>query len=241
MVMRKLFYIISALVLVAVVIYMGSCVAKGGLVDPTDPITPAPEGNKDATVDPRTREITITKEGITVTAQHWSRYRVNQKYTTADMRSPFYYLETWEQAFQSEVFHVKIANGTPRLGVVADFKGTNMTDEREYVYRPMTINELEYKFVTKRMMDMKTKNSLQLAPQIMLNAMMADRRPLKAGQSIEGLLAFNVPSSQANKVWLTIVLEKEPETATAAYERLEFKYDFYQDLIMRAKQPVIKH
>ena len=91
--MRKFFYFALTIVLLGVSIYLNSC-AAGGAIDLTDPITPLPE-IKEGVVDPQTRAITIAKEGITVTTEHWSRTRLNRKYSTIDMRSPFYYLETW--------------------------------------------------------------------------------------------------------------------------------------------------
>lgn len=236
--MRKFSYIALALSVVMVAIYLNSCVGGGGVIDPTDPLLPAPE-LKEGVVDPKTNTITISKEGITVIFDHWSRTRLNRKYTNVDMRSPFFYLETWEQAYQHEVFHVTIKNETTK-NVIIDFKDTTMEDERKYVYRPMGVSEFKDKFVTKKMMDIKTNKGLQMASQIVLNEIYGDRRPIGPGKTGEGFLAFNIPSTQATKVSVNLILEKAPEVETAAYQRVEFRYDYIQDLVKRAEQPPIK-
>lgn len=238
--MRKFSYFAMTLLLLVLAIYLNSCAATkgGGLIDPTDPIIPSPE-IKDGTVDPRTRAITMTKEGVTVIVEHWSRTRVNNKYTNVDTRSPFYYLETWEQAYSSEVFHVTIKNETDR-NVVIEFKDVVMVDERKYEYRPITISEIKDKFVTKKMMDLKTNKGLSLAYEIMLNESHGNRRPIRPGKTVEGFVAFNLPSTLATKLYVRLVIEKAPVIATGSYERLEFRYDYLQDAVKRTSQPVIK-
>jgi hypothetical protein len=235
--MRKFSGVVLALALLVVVIYLGSCVG-GGMMDPTDPILPSPE-LKEGVVDPGTRGITITKDNISVTMEHWSRTRLNRKYTTVDMRSPFYYLETWEQTFRTEVFHVTVQNDTPR-GVVFDFNEATLSDEREYVYKPVEDDFYKYKFFTKKMMDLKTKNGMELLPHLMLENALAQGNTVPAGERRAGFIAFTAPSSQAEKVWVTLVLEKEPEVSTAAYEPVEFEFDYIQDLVLRARQPPVK-
>jgi len=236
-VMRKFSGVVLALGLLAVVIYLGSCIG-GGMMDPTDPILPSPE-LKEGVVDPATRGITITKENVSVTVQHWSRTRLNRKYTTVDMRSPFYYLETWEQTFRTEVFHVTIKNDTPR-SVVFDFNETTLSDEREYVYKPVERDFYKYKFFTKKMMDLKTKNGMERLPQMMLKNALGQGNVVPAGETRSGFVAFTAPSSQAEKVWVKLVLEREPEVSTAAYEPVEYRFDYIQDLVLRSKQPAIK-
>jgi hypothetical protein len=236
-VMRKFSSVVLALALLVVVMHLGSCIG-GGLMDPTDPILPSPE-LKEGVVDPNTRAITITKEGISVTLEHWSRTRLNRKYTTVDMRSPFYYLETWEQTFQTEVFHVTIKNDTPR-NVLFNIKEATLSDEREYVFKPVERDFYRYKFFTKKMMDLKTKNGMEMLPQIMLENALDKGNAVPPGKTRAGFIAFTAPSSQAEKVWVRLVLEKEPEVATAAYEPVEFRFDYIQDLVLRAKQPAIK-
>jgi hypothetical protein len=235
--MRKFSSVVSVLALLAVVIYLGSCVG-GGLMDPTDPILPSPE-LKEGVVDPSTRGITITKEGISVTMQHWSRTRLNRKYTTVDMRSPFYYLETWEQTFQTEVFHVTIKNDTPR-SVLFNIKEATLSDEREYVFKPVERDFYRYKFFTKKMMDLKTKNGMEILPHLMLENALDKGNTVPAGETRSGFIAFTAPSSKATKVWVQMVLEKEPEVSTAAYEPVEYKFDYIQDLVLRARQPPVK-
>ncbi len=223
--------------LLGTIIYICSC-AGGGMIDATDPITPAPELSE-GTVDPATRAITITKEGITVTVEHWSRTRLNRKYTTVDMRSPFFYLETWPQSFQSDVFEVTIKNDTPKK-LILNLKETRLEDEREYKYSPLGIEELKYKFVTKKYMDLRTKKGLELARSIILNEALGPQKVIPAGKTVSGFMVFTVPSSQAVKVWLVITLEKEPESATAAYERVQFRFDYVQDVVLRRNQPPVK-
>ncbi len=236
-VMRKFSGVVLALGLLAVVIYLGSCIG-GGLMDPTDPILPSPE-LEEGVADPSTRAITITKDNISVTLEHWSRTRLNRKYTTVDMRSPFYFLETWEQTFQTEVFHVTIKNDSPR-SVMLNFKEVTLTDEREYVFKLVEDDFYRYKFLTKKMMDLKTKNGMEVLPQIMLENALDKGNTVQAGETRSGFIAFTAPSSQAEKLWVRLVLEKEPEVATAAYEPVEYKFDYIQDLVLRAKQPAIK-
>ena len=236
-IMRKFSSVVSALALLAVVIYLVSCLG-GGMMDPTDPILPSPE-LKEGVVDPNSRAITITKENVSVTAQHWSRTRLNRKYTTVDMRSPFYYLETWEQTFQTEVFHVTIKNDTPR-SVLVNLNEATLSDEREYVYKPVERDFYRYKFFTKKMMDLKTKNGMEMLPHIMLENALSGGNTVPAGETRSGFIAFTAPSSQAEKVWIKLVLEKEPEVSTAAYEPVEYEFDYIQDLVLRAKQPAIK-
>jgi len=237
--MRKISCFALFLMLSTMVIYLCSCASSGGGVDlKNDPLKPSPE-LKEGTVDPSTNAITITKEGITVTVEHWSRARLDRKFTNASQRSPFFYLETWPQSMQSEVFHVKIKNDTPR-GVLVDFKETKLYDERKYEYFVVTLDDLRYKFVTKSYMDLKTKNGLDIAKQILLMEVLGPSRLIPAGQSAEGFLPFFTPSSQAEKVWLIVVLEKEPEVATAAYQRVDFRYDFKQDLVLRKTQQPTK-
>ncbi|MGB9596053.1 MAG: hypothetical protein ACPL7B_07205 [Candidatus Poribacteria bacterium] len=237
--MRKISYFTLILMLSAMAIYLCSCASSGGGVDiKNDPIKPSPE-LKEGTVDPATNAITITKEGITVTVEHWSRARLDRKFTTASQRSPFFYLETWSQSMQSEVFHVRIKNDTPR-GVLVNFKETKFYDERKYEYFVVGLDELQYKFVSRHYMDLKTKNGLELAKQILLTEILGPSRLIPAGQSVEGFVPFYTPSSQAEKVWLILVLEKEPEVATAAYQRVDFRFDFKQDLTLRKTQPPTK-
>jgi len=235
--MRGFSRVTLAILLSAMVVYLCSCTG-GGTVDSTDPILPSPE-IKEGSVDPINRIITITKDDITVIVQHWSKYRLNRKYTTVDMRSPFYYLETWEEGFRSDVYHVTIKNDTPRKLIVL-FDETMVKDERDYIYKPQTFDELKYRYVTKKHMDLKTKRGLVIARQIILSEVLGPKAEIPAGETVEGFLPFNVPSSQATKVNLTIAMEKEPETATGSYEPIEFQFAYIQDLILRAKQPATK-
>jgi len=232
--MRKFAYLALNIASAAVVImYLSSCFAGGGGAG-KDPITPAPD-LKEGTVDPRTRAITITKGGVSVTVEHWSKYRLDHKYTTPTTRSPFFYLGTWSQSFQSEAFWVTIKNDTPR-GVVVNFKETKLYDERKYEYVPTELDELEYRFRTKGYFDLKAKNGLELARQILLMAVLGPKRLVPAGKTVGGFIAFYTPSKQAATVWLIITLEKEPELATAAYEKLSYRYDFVQNLALRTTQ-----
>ena len=238
--MRRLLYFATSLMLCFMVIYLCSCAAGGVSIDlKKDPIKPATDLNKEATINPSTNALTMTKEGITVTVEHWSRARLDQKYTTASMRSPFFYLETWSQSFQSEAFHVKIKNDTSR-GAVVDLKETKLYDERQYEYAPTTYDEIKYKFTSKSYMDLKTKNGLETAKQILLSEVLGPSRLIPAGKEVEGFLPFFTPSTQAEKVWVIVRLEKEPETATGIYQKAEFRFDFTQDLALRRIQPPTK-
>jgi len=233
--MRKFSYITLPIALLAMVVYLCSCaVGGGGIVDPSDPLTPSPE-IKEGTVDPSTRAITISKEDITVTSEHWSKKRVDRKYSTVDMRSPFFYLETWAQSFQTDVFHVTITNNSPREVLVV-FKETTIEDEREYLYKPTQMDFFTYKFRTKKMMDLKTKRGLEEARYIVLSEVIGPKRAIAPGQTVSGFIPFTVPSTQAHKVWLTLTLEKEPDLATKSYERIQFRFDYVQDLVLRARQ-----
>ena len=209
-------------------------------MDPLNPIFPAEEQKDGGVVDPMQRTITITKEGVTVIAQHWSKTRLNRKYTTVDMRSPFYYLDTWEQSNQNEAFHVTIKNDN-KTKVVILFKECIMEDAREYVYRPVPrIDDYEYKFRMKNMMDLRTKRGLEAARQILLSEILKPRNEVLGGQTRSGFIAYTTPSTKAEQVWLTVVMEKEPEAATASYERLSFKFDFVQDLVLFKRQPAVR-
>ncbi|MFC1718626.1 hypothetical protein ACFL6S_33550 [Candidatus Poribacteria bacterium] len=236
--MRKFLYIVLSIALLAMVMHLCSC-AGGGSIDPTDPILPALDLTE-GTVDPITRAITVTKEDITVVSEHWSRTRLNRKYTTVDTRSPFYYLEIWEQAYKSEAFHVTITNNTPR-NVVFSFKDSIMEDEREYEYNTITdIQDLRYRFVTKRLMDLRTKKALELAPQIMLVGKLHEGNTIPPGQTVDGFLLYTTPSTIAEKVWLNVVVEKEPESRTAAYEKVRFRFPYTQDRVLLKRQPPMK-
>jgi len=239
--MRRLLYLATSLMLCFMVIYLCSCAAGGGVsIDlKKDPIKPATDLNKEATIDPSTNALTMTKEGITMTVEHWSRARLDQKYSTASMRSPFFYLETWPQAYQSEVFHVKIKNDTSKR-VVVDLKETKCYDERQYEYAPTTYDQIKYKFASKSYMDLKTKNGLETAKQILLSELLGPSRLIPAGKEVEGFLPFFTPSTQAEKVWVIVRLEKEPEIATGIYQKVEFRFDFTQDLALRRIQPPTK-
>jgi hypothetical protein len=209
------------------------------MVDSTDPIIPSPE-IKEGTVDPMSRAITITKDDITVISDHWSKRRLNRKYTTVDMRSPFYYLETWDQGFTSEVFHLTITNNTSQKVIVL-FKEITLEDERDYVYRVVTdMNDFKYKFATKQMMDLRTKRGLQIAPQIILSEKLGQRAEILPGETVDGFIPFTTPSTQAEKMSFNVVLEKEPESATATYEKVIFRFDYKQDLILLKRQPATK-
>jgi len=238
--MRRFLYFTMGLMLCAMAVYLCACAAGGVSYDTAkDPIKPAPDLNKDSTIDPSANAITITKEDITVTVEHWSRARLDNKFTTSSQRSPFYYLDTWPQSLQSEVFHVKITNNTPR-GVVMNFKETKLYDERQYEYVPTTLEEIHYKFVSKNLQDLKTKHGLEAAPQILLQTILGPKSLIPAGKTMEGFVPFFTPSTMAEKVWLIIVLEKEPETATAAYQKVSFRFDYIQNLTLRKTQPVTK-
>lgn len=234
-VMRKVSRIALIIALSVVAVYLCSCATiGGGIVDVNDPIIPSPE-LRAGVVDPETKAITITKDNITIIVEHWSKYRLDRKYTTIDMRSPFFYLETWPQSFQSDVFHITIKNDTPR-SLIFDFKESILEDDREYVYRPSGIDDFKYKFITKKYMDLKTKKGLELAPRIMLSGVLGKKREIKTGKTAAGFLPFTVPSPQATKVFLTLVMEKAPETATGSYEQIKFNFDYIQDLVLRSQQ-----
>lgn len=225
--------------LVALSFYIYSCASSGGGVDiKNDPIKPLPE-IKEGTIDPTNNAITISREGVTVTVEHWSRARLDRKYTTAGTRSPFFYLETWPQSLQSEVFHVTIKNETPR-SITLLVKETTFNDERKYVYTPVSLEDIRYKFTQKQYMDLKTKNGLDLATQILLLEKLGPSATIPAGKEIDGFLSFFPPSSQAEKVWLIITLEREPETPTAIPKKDVFRFDFKQDLVLRKTQPPTK-
>lgn len=238
-VMHKFSYFtLPALLVVAV--YLCSCVG-GGVVDRTDPIIPLPE-MKEGTVDPATNSITIVKDDITVLVQHWSRTKLNRKYTNVDTRSIFYYSESWPQAYRTEVFHVTVTNNTPR-NVVFSFKESTMEDEREYVYvyqSKTALEDIKYKFVTKKLMDLKTKNSLAHAREILLSEILGKGAIIPPGKTIGGFIYFSTPSTIATKVWLNVVLEKEPEVSTAAYEKVAFRFDYIQDIALLKRQPPVK-
>jgi hypothetical protein len=235
--MRKFSDIALSAALLVVVVYFCSCGTS--VIDPYDPILPAPE-QQEGVADPVQRTITVAKEGVTITVQHWSKTRLNRKYTTVDMRSPFYYQESWEQSFQKEVFHVTIKNDNPGKLVVL-FKETVMTDEREYVYRPIVrIDDFKNAFMMKQMMDLRTKRGLQIAREIMLSEVLGPRDEVPPNSTRAGFIPYTTPSRQAEKIWLKIVMDKEPEMATAAYERLEFNFDFIQDLVLLPRQPPVK-
>jgi len=237
--MRRFLYLAMGLMLCAIAMYLCACASTGVSVDMrNDPIKPSPE-LKEGTVNPSTNAITITREGITITTEHWSRARLDRKFTTASNRSPFFYLETWSQSMQSEVFHFMIKNDTPR-GVLVNFKETKLYDERQYEYIPITLEDLRYKFVSKSYMDLRTKNGLDAAREIMLQEVLGPARLIPAGKMVEGFLPFFTPSTQAEKVWVIITLEKEPETATAAYQKVTFRFDYKQDLALRKIQPPTK-
>ncbi|HGJ67254.1 TPA: hypothetical protein ENS27_17980 [bacterium] len=237
--MRKLSNSVIALMLFIMAIYLCSCATGGGSVDlKNDPIKPSPQ-LKEGEVNPSTNAITISRDGITVIAEHWSRARLDRKFTTSTQRSPFFYLETWPQSLQSEVFHITIKNETPR-SLVFEPKDTTLNDERQYVLSPISLEDIRYKFVSKMYMDLKTKQGLDVAKDILLMEKLGPERLIPAGQTVEGFLAFYTPSSQAEKVWLIIGLEKEPAIATLAYEKVKFRFDFIQDLNLRKIQPATK-
>jgi len=230
--MRNFSYIAMSITLSVMVVFLFSCVS-GGTIDPNDPLKPSPDFNAGA-VDPVTKAMTIEKDGIIVTVEHWSKNRLDRKYTTIDMRSPFFFVESWEQTYQSEVFHIKITNNTPRRINVL-FKRTILEDEREYVYQPMMLDFIKYKFQTKKMMDLKTKNGMAKAREMMLTEILGKSGEIKAGQTVEGFLPFTIPGIQVVKVWLTLAMEKEPEIATKSYEQVSFRFDYIQDLVLRAR------
>ncbi len=238
--MRKLTYAVLTLMLSAMAIYLCSCASGGGVsVDlRRDPLKPSPE-LKEGTVEPSTNAITIIKDDITMTLEHWSRARLDRKFTTSTRRSPFFYLETWPQSMQSEVFYITITNNTPR-SIILDFKETTLNDERQYQYMPTTYDEIRYKFVSKSYMDLKTKQGLEAAREILLSERIGKDGVIATGKTVEGFLPFFTPSSQAEKVWVIATIEKEPEVATLAYEKVEIRFDYVQDLGLRATQPPTK-
>jgi len=198
-----------------------------------DPLKPAPKLTE-GTVDPVTNAITVTKSGISVTVDHWSKARLDRKYTTVDMRSPFFFVESWEQSYQSEVFHITIKNETPRK-VNLLFKGTILEDDLEYVYQPVMLDFIKYKFQTQKMMDLKTKNGLAKAGEMLLTEKLGKSGNIPPGVTVEGFLPFMIPSTRAEKVWLTLAMEKEPEIATRSYEQITFRFDYLQDLVLRSR------
>ena len=120
-------------------------------------------------------------------------------------------------------------------------KEITLQDERDYVYRVVTdMNDFKYKFATKQMMDLRTKRGLQIAPQIILSEKLGERAEIQAGETVDGFIPFTTPSTQAEKMWLNIVVEKEPETATASYEKVTFRFDYIQDLVLLKRQPATK-
>ena len=236
-IMRNFSYIAMSIMLSVMVVFLFSCIS-GGTIDPNDPLKPSPDFNA-GPVDPVTKAMTIEKDGIIVRVEHWSKNRLDRKYTTIDMRSPFFFVESWEQTYQSEVFHIKIVNNnTRKINVV--FKETILEDEREYIYQPMMFDFLKYKFQTKKMMDLKTKNGMEKARRMMLTEILGKSGEIKGGQTVEGFLPFTIPSTQAVKVWLTLSMEKEPEIATKSYEQVSFRFDYIQDLVLRSRLSTIR-
>ena len=130
-------------------------------------------------------------------------------------------------------------NNNPRKINVL-FKETILEDEREYIYQPMMFDFLKYKFQTKKMMDLKTKNGMARAREMMLTEILGKSGEIKGGQTIEGFLPFTIPSTQAVKVWLTLAMEKEPEIATKSYEQVSFRFDYIQDLVLRSRLSTIR-
>ena len=229
--MRKFSYIAIAIALPALALVLCSCTGGGLLTN--DPLKPDPNLTE-GTVDPATNIITLTKSGITVEVEHWSKARLDRKYTTVDMRSPFFFVESWEQSYQSEVFYITIKNDTPRK-VNLLFKETILEDEREYTYQPVMLDFIKYKFQTQKMMDLKTKNGLAKAGEMLLTEKLGKSGKIPAGQSVAGFLPFTIPSTRAEKVWLTLAMEKEPEIATRSYEQIKFRFDYIQDLVLRSR------
>ncbi len=237
--MRRFLYIALNILFVALSFYIYSCASSGGGVDiKNDPIKPLPD-IKEGTINPINNAVTISREGITVTVEHWSRARLDRKYTTADTRSPFFYLETWPQSMQSEVFHVTIKNETPR-GLTLNVKETTFNDDRKYVYTPVVLDDIRYRFLQKNYMDLKTKNGLELARQILLLEKLGPDAKIPAGKTIDGFLSYFPPSSGAEKVWLIVTLERDPETPTAIPKKEVFRFDFTQDPVLRKTQPPTK-
>lgn len=228
--MRNFSYIAMAVILPAL-IALFSCMGGGMLSN--DPLKPSP-ALKDGTVDPLTNAITMSKSGITVTVEHWSKEKLDRKFTTVDSRSIFFFIESWEQSYQTEVFYITIKNDNPRKINIL-FKDTILEDEREYVYKPVMLDFIKYKFQTKKMMDIKTKNGLDRAGELLLTERLGTSGEIGGGQTVEGFLPFTIPSTQAEKVWLTIAMEKEPEVVTRAYEQVSFRFDYIQDLVLRAR------
>ena len=229
--MRKFSYIAIAIALPALALVLCSCTGGGLLTnDPLKPDTNLTEG----TVDPATNIITLTKSGITVIVEHWSKDRLDRKYTTVDMRSPFFFVESWEQSYQSEVFHITIKNDTTKKVNVL-FKETILEDEREYIYHPMLLDFIKYKFQVQKMMDLKTKNGLDRVYELMLTEMLGKSGAIKPGQTVAGFLPFTIPSTRAETVWLTLAMEKEPEIVTRSYEQISFRFDYVQDLVLRSR------
>lgn len=234
--MRNLSYIATSIMLSVMVVFLFSCIG-GGVMDPNDPLKPSPDFNA-GPVDPVTKAMTIEKDGIIVIVEHWSKNRLDRKLTTVDTRSPFFFIESWEQTYQTEVFHVKITNNTPRK-INLLFKKTILEDEREYTYVPMEFDFIKYKFQSKRLMDLMGKRGIELARRIMLTEILGKKGEIPAGKTVEGFLPFTIPSTQAVKVWLTLFMEKEPEIATKSYDQVSFRFDYIQDLVLRSRLTTI--
>jgi hypothetical protein len=220
------------------VVILCSCLGGSASYITEDPLKPSPD-IKEGTVDPLTNAITMTKEGITVTVEHWSKARLDRKYTTVDSRSIFFFVESWEQAYQSEVFYITIKNDTTRE-VNLLFKETVLQDEREYTYQPMDLDFIKYKFQARKMMDLKTKNGLDKANEMLLTEKLGKSGNIPPGQTVEGFLPFTIPSTRAEKVWLILAMEKEPEIATRSYEQIKFRFDYVQDLVLRSRIETIR-
>ena len=89
-------------------------------------------------------------------------------------------------------------------------------------------------------MDLRTKEGLRKAPQIMLSGILGPKKQIPAGRTVSGFLLFNTPATKASKIWLDVVLEREPELETAAYEKVKFHFEYIQDPILLKRQPATK-
>jgi hypothetical protein len=71
---------------------------------------------------------------------------------------------------------------------------------------------------------------------MMLNSVIGEKKMVPPGMTLKGYIPFPGTSSIVTKLWVKLILEKEPETATGSYEKVEFRFDFQQDPVLRKRQ-----
>lgn len=184
------------------------------------------------------KTITQTIEDVTVGIEYWSPYMLNRTFNRGNTVSPFYYEEAWHQGDKTDAFYLTVTNNRDKP-IYFKAEACSMKDDREYFYTGLSYDDLVSKIKYKLGRDIRVNNGLEKAKEILLATQLM-KGEIKSKQTVKGFVPFTKITRTAAKVFVTILIEKSPETEIGRYQKLEFLFPFVQDALILARQPAVQ-